>query len=298
MTRSPRDLRKQVSDTVGDQLRDLPIQATRFAVMGVGRALMLTDRIRKDVKEVRGGGLGSVLDRLRQDAEHLVVDVVGKVTDHLPAQFGQPDEELPPKRTGPAAGVSTPSPRPTRSTGPARSTGPGRSGANGASRSAGPAAGRSTGPAAGRPVGPAAGRPSTPAADASEISVGKPEPAKPVKPVTKPAEATPKPVKPAAEPPAKPKAATPKPKPAASQDAPVKPVKETAAATAKVAGNTPTEKLPVPNYSTASLASVRARLRNLDATEVGRLRDYERSHANRADFLRMYENRITKLRES
>ena len=59
----------------------------------------------------------------------------------------------------------------------------------------------------------------------------------------------------------------------------------------------PTAKdLPVTGYDEATLASVRARLRGLDAGQVGELRDYERSHAARADFLRMYENRIAKLK--
>jgi hypothetical protein len=56
------------------------------------------------------------------------------------------------------------------------------------------------------------------------------------------------------------------------------------------------EDLPVTGYDDASLASVRARLRGLDARQVGQLRDYERANAARADFLRMYENRISKLR--
>ncbi len=52
---------------------------------------------------------------------------------------------------------------------------------------------------------------------------------------------------------------------------------------------------PLPNYDELSVASLRARLRNLDAAQVGQLADYERAHAARADVLGMYERRIAKL---
>jgi hypothetical protein len=52
---------------------------------------------------------------------------------------------------------------------------------------------------------------------------------------------------------------------------------------------------PLPNYDALSVASLRARLRNLDVTQVRRLADYERAHAARADVLAMFERRITKL---
>lgn len=53
--------------------------------------------------------------------------------------------------------------------------------------------------------------------------------------------------------------------------------------------------LPVPNYDTLSLASLRARLRRLDAGQVRALADYERSHAARPDVVAMFERRIAKL---
>lgn len=164
MTRSPQRLKEQVREAVSE----LPIHAARLAVMGVGRALLLTDRVRKDYREAREAGLGPVLGRLRDDAGNLI----GKVTSR-PAETRAPD---------------------------------------------------------------------------SEIVVGKPEPVPP-----------------------------PRPEPAA---APPEPAAE----------------LPVPGYDEASIASVRARLRNLDADQVATLRDYERKHEARADFLRMFENRIAKLK--
>jgi hypothetical protein len=164
MTRSPQHLKEQVREAVSE----LPIHAARLAVMGVGRALLLTDRVRKDYREAREAGLGPVLGRLRDDAGSLI----GKVTS-------RPDEP--------------------------------------------------------------------PAAD-SEIVVGKPGPVP-----------------------------SPRPEPDAAPPEP------------------PAE-LPVPGYDEASIASVRARLRNLDADQVAQLRDYERAHEARADFLRMFENRIAKLK--
>src|SRR5450755_255764 len=53
--------------------------------------------------------------------------------------------------------------------------------------------------------------------------------------------------------------------------------------------------LPVPNYDSLSLPSLRARLRALDASQVRVLAEYERSHAGRADVVAMFERRIVKL---
>jgi hypothetical protein len=53
--------------------------------------------------------------------------------------------------------------------------------------------------------------------------------------------------------------------------------------------------LPVPNYDGLSVASLRARLRNLDQSQVRMLLDYEKAHAGRPDVLTMFERRITKL---
>jgi hypothetical protein len=53
--------------------------------------------------------------------------------------------------------------------------------------------------------------------------------------------------------------------------------------------------LPVPNYDSLSLPSLRARLRGLDIPQLRMLVDYERSHAARADVTTMFERRIEKL---
>src|SRR5215469_6006960 len=53
--------------------------------------------------------------------------------------------------------------------------------------------------------------------------------------------------------------------------------------------------LPVPNYDDLSVASLRARLRNLSADQIGQLIDYEKAHAGRADVITMFERRLAKL---
>jgi hypothetical protein len=52
---------------------------------------------------------------------------------------------------------------------------------------------------------------------------------------------------------------------------------------------------PLPNYDELSVASLRARLRNLDVTQVRGLVEYEKAHAGRADVVVMFERRIAKL---
>jgi hypothetical protein len=53
--------------------------------------------------------------------------------------------------------------------------------------------------------------------------------------------------------------------------------------------------LPLPNYDELTIASLRARLRNLSADQLTVLISYEKSHADRADVISMFERRITKL---
>jgi hypothetical protein len=57
------------------------------------------------------------------------------------------------------------------------------------------------------------------------------------------------------------------------------------------------EGLPVPNYDQLSVASLRARLRVLDAGQVQALLDYENVHESRPAVITMFERRLTKLGE-
>ena len=51
----------------------------------------------------------------------------------------------------------------------------------------------------------------------------------------------------------------------------------------------------MPGYDDLSVASLRARLRTLDAARVRDLLAYERAHASRANVVTMFERRIAKL---
>jgi hypothetical protein len=105
--------------------------------------------------------------------------------------------------------------------------------------------------------------------------------------------------KPAAKPPAAAKspAAAKPPAAAESAGAAESPAAEPPAAEPTVAepGAPEQAALPVPNYDGLSLASLRARLRNLDQSQVRVLLDYEKAHAGRPDVLTMFERRIAKL---
>lgn len=51
----------------------------------------------------------------------------------------------------------------------------------------------------------------------------------------------------------------------------------------------------LPNYDELSVASLRARLRNLSAEQVAELASYEKAHAARPEVITMFERRIAKL---
>ncbi len=72
---------------------------------------------------------------------------------------------------------------------------------------------------------------------------------------------------------------------------------ETAPAATLAAETAPTVGLPVPNYDDLSIASLRARLRNLSAEQLTALVEYEKGHAARPDVITMFERRIAKLAE-
>ena len=85
--------------------------------------------------------------------------------------------------------------------------------------------------------------------------------------------------------------------PETSGGAHVKLVPGDAAPEAPAAAAAPPGELPVPNSDDLTIASLRARLRNLSADQLAQLVDYEKSHANRADVIQMFERRIAKLAE-
>ncbi|REE96061.1 hypothetical protein [Thermomonospora umbrina] len=286
MTKSPRRLKQQVQDTVGEQVRDLPLNAVRLAMFGVGRALLLSDRVTKDYKEMRESGVGPVLGRLRDDAQHTAGKVAGRVATIVRGE----DERS--ARTTTASSVAAP-PRPaprnaaTTSTNSTTST---RAGTQAAAKASGKASGKATAGSGER-----------------EIAIGKPAKEPVARPAPEPtAESGPR------------RAPAPSPKPAGRAEPVPRPQPETRRETPQArresqpdtrresqpetrresraeGDETKGADLPVPDYDEATLPQLRARLRGLTADQVKLLREYERRHAARAEVLRMYENRIAKL---
>jgi hypothetical protein len=77
----------------------------------------------------------------------------------------------------------------------------------------------------------------------------------------------------------------------------------TPVASQPLSGNVPVgaslviHQLPLPGYDTMSLASIRARLRNLDVEQLQALLVHERKNAERPEVLTMLERRIEKLEQ-
>ena len=57
----------------------------------------------------------------------------------------------------------------------------------------------------------------------------------------------------------------------------------------------PTDALPLPNYDELTVASLRARLRNLSNEDLTRLSAYEQAHQNRPEVIKMFNNRLIKM---
>ncbi|MEV0662549.1 hypothetical protein ACIBI3_23135 [Actinomadura luteofluorescens] len=290
MRKSPRRLSEQVRETVGEQVRDLPLHAVRLAMFGVGRALLLTDRVTRDYKEItEGGGVKPVALRLRDDVQHTAGKVVGLVSERVRGE--EPEAE--------------PAPEPVRRTRPA------------AARTATeeisvgkPGAGAAHRPKHARPGPPP--KPAKPGALGRHHAKAEGEAGPVAEPAPKPVPSEPKPEPaPQAEPAPSPKAAEPakpkpkpKPKPAEAakgkaaekkaDEAAFEPKPEAKPAAQAEAAHI-AEDLPVPDYDSATLPQLRARLRGLSADQVKLLREYERKHAGREDVIRMYERRIAKL---
>jgi outer membrane biosynthesis protein TonB len=238
MPKSPRQVSKDVQEAVTEHVRDLPINAVRLAMFGVGRALLLSDRVTKDYKEIRESGVRPVLERWRDDAEQVAVKVIDRVVERV---SGAQETEPEPR---------TPVARPPRKVNTSLAAEPEFT----------------------------LGKPASSPGNVSKIA---PEPV--IEPDPEPAVIVV--VEPASEPapePASESTAAAQPKPVGKDTQP-----EPVAADA----------LPVPSYDELTLASVRARLRGLNVEQVSLLHDYERANAARADFIRMFVNRIAKLQQ-
>ena len=134
---------------------------------------------------------------------------------------------------------------------------------------------------------PVAYQPRPPAeAEPAELAPAEPivaEPAAPELLIAEPAEAEPVIAEPVA------------PEPADADTGPI--IAEPPAAEPPLSGPAEPVVLPVPHYGDLSVASLRARLRNLDSGQVQVLLAHEKAHAARPAVLTMFERRITKLGE-
>jgi hypothetical protein len=278
---------------VTDRIKEAPAVALRAVFAGVGQLLMAVDKIRTQMQE--------------------------QATSPAPGQQ-RPSAAQPPQ--GQADGASNVTVLPERAAPAKPGAGPGGAKA-GAATKPGAAAKPSVGTKQGAAAKPAAGTKKS-AAGSKSAAGAKPgaetKPAAKTKPgasaaksggakltaeAAKPAAAAAKPAagtktgaaaaKPAAA--TKAGAAAPKTKPSA----PAKPAgvpataREPAVAKPAPAAATVAPAAPIPGYDDLSVASLRARLRGLDAAGVQALLDYEKANARRDDVITMFERRLSKI---
>jgi hypothetical protein len=260
----------QVSERISERIKEAPAQALRGVFAGIGQLLLITDRLRNKVPFGQQVPRERVAGPSRTAAPHTAP--AEPAQDRAPADRDVVTEQ----GAGPAATApSTPrTPRAPRT-----------------------------------PKIPAAPKtPKSPAAPAEIRDFDKTgnvrliagdeapaddEPPGAAQPEPAPmAEAEPEPAPVAAAEP-EPVAAAEEPVAAAEEPAPA--AEETTPAGAEPAPTPADTAPPLPNYDELSLASLRARLRNLDVTQVRGLAEYEKAHAGRADVIVMFERRIAKL---
>src|SRR6266487_3610293 len=272
---------------VSERIKEAPAQALRGVFAGIGQLLLITDKLRNKA-------LHQDVPRARTpEASETVTDTT--VTSPVANGAGTAAEAAPAEA---APAEAAPAEAAPAEAAPAKAT------------AAKPATTRRTAakPVADKPVTakppakPATAKPTTPRRTAAKAAAAEAADAA--------GEAAPKPPKrqssrnfdktgnvrvlgnesdtpaPAAAP--EPVAAAPEPVAAAPEPVAAAPEPVAAAEPAAAAA-------PLPNYDELSVASLRARLRNLNVAQVRELAEYERAHAARADVLTMFERRIAKL---
>jgi hypothetical protein len=248
---------------VSERIKEAPAQALRGVFAGIGQLLLVTDKIRNKASHQ------DVPRAKTPQASATVTDTT--VTSPADQGAAAPAKPTAAKaaRTAPAAAKPTAARR-----APAK-------------------------PAAAKPTmaKPAAAKPTMAKPTAAKPAAGKPVTSKPA---TKPS--TPRPTA------AKAAAAGSAASAGSAGEAAPKPAKPQSSRDLDKTGNVrllsdgadgsavaPAVEAPLPNYGELSVASLRARLRNLDVTQVRQLAEYERAHAARADVVAMFERRIAKL---
>ena len=303
---------------VSERIKEAPAQALRGVFAGIGQLLLITDKLRnkashQDVPRARTSGASETV------TDTTVTSPAGHDAETSAALAGPAATETAAAGAAAAAAPAAEAAAPAGAAGPA--AGPAEAVADGEAVTAEAVPAKPASAGARRTTArPTADKPVT-AKPPAKPAAAKPAAAKPVTPRRTAAkaaaaeaagEAAPKPPKrqssrnfdktgnvrllgDEADSPAV-SAAAPEPAAVAEPLAAAEPVaaSEPVAAAEPVASE-PAAAAPLPNYDELSVASLRARLRNLDVAQVRQLAEYERAHAARADVLTMFERRIAKL---
>ncbi len=250
---------------VNDRLKEIPAQALRTVFATIGQLLLVADRLRARAAEQLSGSGEATATR---------------PADHAPAPAPAPPPPAPAKPASPA--------RPDAETSRWRSldkTGNVRV-LDGGEEQDDEDDPRATAAVPEPAPAPAPSAEYTPTEVVPAVSVpDEPAPAEPAP--AEPAmqyEAGPAPAEVTAE------------EPLPAEPAPAQPAMQQEAAPAPPA-TALGEDLPVPNYDQLSVASLRARLRVLDAGQVQTLLDYENAHESRPAVITLFERRLIKLGE-
>jgi hypothetical protein len=313
---------------VSERIKEAPAQALRGVFAGIGQLLLITDKLRNKAshQDVPRAGTPEASETVTDGAVTSPADNGNGAGTAAAAPAPAAQAEAAPAEAAPAeAGPAE--------AGPAEA-GPAPAGAVTGSETAAAAAAEATAakPATTRrpAAKPVADKPVT-AKPPAKPATAKPATAKPTTPRRTAAkaaaaeaaeaagEAVPKPPKrqssrnfdktgnvrvlgneadtsvPAQAAAAEPVAAAPEPVAAAPEAVAAAPEATVAAPEPMAATEPAAAAAPLANYDELSVASLRARLRNLDVAQVRELAEYERAHAARADVLTMFERRIAKL---
>jgi hypothetical protein len=243
---------------VNDRLKEIPAQALRTLFATVGQLLLVADRLRARAAEQHSdSGAGTDATRAQEGR---------------PAQQARPAQKAPPAQRPPAqAPPARPAKKPAKK--PAHDAGTARWRSLDTTGNVRLLDGDGEEDEEDFPLTPAPARTADPAPSVREPSASA-APATPA--VSEPS--APEPVTPAPA----------EPVPPAAEYTPTEIVPAVRAAPAGA-------DLPVPNYGQLSVASLRARLRVLDAAQVHVLLDYEKAHEGRPAVITMFERRLTKL---
>jgi hypothetical protein len=263
--------------------------ALRAVFAGIGQLLMAVDKIRAQMQEQATSSAPPSQQRPGADQPPGQVDGTGTVT--ALRERATPATKPPAGPAGTKPGTATKPPaatKPGAATKPPAATKPAAKAAAGTEPGTAAKAAARTKPGSGARAA-AATKPAAEAAAGTGPGTGAAKQAG-----AKPGAAT---VKPAAG--AKPGAGAAKLAAGTKPPASAKPAAPPAASTPAAAKPAPpadaAQPAPIPGYDDLSIASLRARLRGLDAAGVQALLDYEKANAHRDDVITMFERRLSKI---